>query len=235
MEHFSASPRHRNGVDPLAGRLAKAVLVARGVAATVTALWSSSDLVWAGAAQMAHRPKQFGCDRGDCASCPYRPAAEDTGVTLLSLILCNISVLLFKLEYSNLASKGSTSMAGRRHSTEEIIDKLREADDMMEKGHRQGEIAGALGISVMTYHRWRKARPHLGEVAKLVPSWPTARPSQEHVPLDELRTENKRLRRLVADLMLEIVRLEEAHGERAAVGASVAKNGWVSARHDRPE
>jgi putative transposase len=113
-------------------------------------------------------------------------------------------------------------MTGKRHSPEEIVGKLREADEMMQKGRRQGEIVRALGISVMTFHRWRKARPDLVEGTGPVP-WRSAPPpdperTQQIVRLDELRIENERLRRLVADLMLEIVRLEESQHARDAVG-----------------
>jgi putative transposase len=113
-------------------------------------------------------------------------------------------------------------MTGKRHSPEEIVGKLREADEMMQKGRRQGEIARALGISVMTFHRWRKARPDLLEATGPAP-WRSAPPpdpehTQQIVRLDELRVENGRLRRLVADLMLDIVRLEESQQARAAVG-----------------
>jgi putative transposase len=122
-------------------------------------------------------------------------------------------------------------MAGKRHSPDEIVGKLREADEMMEKGRRQGDIARALGISVMTYHRWRKARPRLGDGSRdgsrTVPSRPPVRPILEHthqiVRLDELRLENDRLRRLVADLMLEIVRLEESQQGRGALGTNGQK------------
>ena len=121
-------------------------------------------------------------------------------------------------------------MTGKRHSPQEIISKLCQADEMMEKGRRQGEIAHALGISVMTYHRWRKARPHLLDETKpeslhaISPPDP-ARASQV-VRVDDLRLENERLRRLVADLMLEIVQLEELQQARGAP---------LSARFGRPD
>jgi putative transposase len=102
----------------------------------------------------------------------------------------------------------------KRHSPEEIAGKLQLAHEMMEKGRRQHEIARALGISVMTYHRWRKARPDSmnGDARPVLPSRdprPSPAQIQDIVRLDELRVENDRLRRLVADLLLEKVRLEE--------------------------
>jgi putative transposase len=103
-----------------------------------------------------------------------------------------------------------------RHTASEIAKKLATADEMVAQGRLQGDIAKSLGISVMTYHRWRKAR---GALARA-----TARPIAEAVHVDlppereqmsqirELQLENSRLRRLVTDLMLEKVELEEGLG-----------------------
>jgi hypothetical protein len=41
----------------------------------------------------------------------------------------------------------------KRHSTEEIVTKLAQADDLGIQGKPQGEIARTLGISIMTLHR----------------------------------------------------------------------------------
>jgi putative transposase len=49
----------------------------------------------------------------------------------------------------------------RRHSATEIIAKLRQADEMAAEGRLQSDIARSLGVSVMTYHRWRSGRPAL--------------------------------------------------------------------------
>lgn len=78
------------------------------------------------------------------------------------------------------------------------------AGDLATQGKLQSEIARTLGVSIMTLHRWRKmshaasARlnerdqaPHPGRIA-------------------ELQLENSRLRRLVTDLLLEKMKLEEA-------------------------
>ena len=104
-------------------------------------------------------------------------------------------------------------MAKHRHTVSEIARKLATADEMTAQGRLQGDIAKSLGISVMTYHRWRKARGALVRTA--------ARPVTEAVRVDvppereqmnqirELQLENARLRRLVTDLMLEKVALEE--------------------------
>jgi putative transposase len=108
---------------------------------------------------------------------------------------------------------GVRMVAKHRHTASEIAKKLATADEMAAQGRLQGDIAKSLGISVMTYHRWRKARGALTRAA--------ARPVAEAVRADippereqmgqirELQLENARLRRLVTDLMLEKVALEE--------------------------
>ena len=101
----------------------------------------------------------------------------------------------------------------RRHSAPEIIAKLRQADEMAAEGRLQSDIAKTLGVSVMTYHRWRNGRPAL-EGAK-VAERRDQRPKdfvarvEKAGRFDELQLENSRLRRLVTDLLLEKVRLEE--------------------------
>ncbi len=92
----------------------------------------------------------------------------------------------------------------KRHSRVEIATKLAQANDLAMGGKLQSEIARTLGVSVMTLHRWRKAshepQPAHGE----------ARPNGGRGRIAELQVENSRLRRLVTDLLLEKMRLEEA-------------------------
>ena len=103
-----------------------------------------------------------------------------------------------------------------RHTESEIAAKLHIAGEMAAQGRLHGDIAKSLGISVMTYHRWRKAH---GTSAH-----PTPRLRHDAKRLDiliergqmsqirDLRLENSRLRRLVSDLLLEKVQLEERLG-----------------------
>lgn len=99
----------------------------------------------------------------------------------------------------------------KRHSTAEIEAKLREADTLAAHGRTHGEIAKTLGISVMTFHRWRKARPQ-GPFLK-TPIGPSdqslAMPTGRMTRISELQLENTRLRKLVTDLLLEKMRLED--------------------------
>jgi putative transposase len=46
-------------------------------------------------------------------------------------------------------------MKRRRHTPEQIIRKLREADRLLAEGHEIPEVAKQLEISEATYHRWR--------------------------------------------------------------------------------
>jgi putative transposase len=100
-----------------------------------------------------------------------------------------------------------------RHTESEIVAKLATADGMAPEGVLQRDIAKSLGISVMTYHRWRKAR---GATARST-SQLAADAKRAETPIDreefgqirELRVENLRLRRLVTDLLLKKVELEE--------------------------
>ena len=85
---------------------------------------------------------------------------------------------------------------GKRHTPEQIIRKLREADGMLTAGQTIGQVVQALGISEQTFHRWRNQYGGMkAEQAKR---------------LKDLETENKRLKKLVADLTLDKDILKEA-------------------------
>jgi putative transposase len=103
-------------------------------------------------------------------------------------------------------------MTSKRHTAEEIGAKLHQAEEMTRQGKLQGEIARALGISVMTYHRWRKAHHSLRGSPMVTPST-TGHSNSTHedslTRLGDLELENSRLRRLVTDLLLEKMKLEE--------------------------
>ena len=100
-----------------------------------------------------------------------------------------------------------TAMAKKkRHSRVEIASKLAQANDLATQGKLQSEIARTLGVSVMTLHRWRKAPPG---PRPLVATHEAGQPNRLH-RIAELQLENSRLRRLVTDLLLEKIKLEEA-------------------------
>jgi hypothetical protein len=88
----------------------------------------------------------------------------------------------------------------KRHSQAEIAAKLVEADDLERQGKLQSDIASALGVSVMTLHRWRKM-PTPNPPVSIIPNG-TEEFEQEVNNLSKLKEENSRLRRLVADILV---------------------------------
>jgi putative transposase len=93
-------------------------------------------------------------------------------------------------------------MAMKRHSPAEVAEKMRRAMELETQGRSHREIIRALGVSAMTYHRWRKARP-AGEARRA--------PDVGHAAadMDALRSENDQLRRALTDLLLQKMHLEE--------------------------
>ena len=83
-----------------------------------------------------------------------------------------------------------------RHSPEQIIRKLRDADAELAKGAAVPEVCKALGIAENTYYRWRN---QFGGIK-----------ADEMKRLRELERENARLKALVADLSLDKAILKEA-------------------------
>jgi transposase-like protein len=87
-------------------------------------------------------------------------------------------------------------MSRRRHTAEQIIGKLREAEVLQAKGMSMEEVLRQLGVSDATYYKWRKEYGGLRvDQAKR---------------LKELEQENSRLRRVVSDLSIDNVILKEA-------------------------
>jgi putative transposase len=110
-----------------------------------------------------------------------------------------------------LSARERASM--KRHSPEEIRTKLRHAQDLENRGQSQGQICKALGISVMTFHRWRKGAEQLPDVAS------STTINDEKIRngefgnskrVSEVLLENRRLRKIVTDLLLEKLKLEES-------------------------
>ncbi len=77
----------------------------------------------------------------------------------------------------------------RRHSPDQIVRKLRDADAMLNAGKDLPAVLQALELSESTLERWRKQYGGMK--------------SEEAVRLKKLEDENKRLKQLVADLSLD--------------------------------
>jgi putative transposase len=100
----------------------------------------------------------------------------------------------------------------KRHSIAEIAAKLTQADVLTQEGRTQGDIARVLDVSVMTFHRWRKAHPRRSASPPETQAADPGRGWDQGNRITELQLENSRLRRLVTDLLLEKLKLEEERG-----------------------
>ena len=89
----------------------------------------------------------------------------------------------------------------RRHTPEQIVRKLREADRLLNEGADVAAVARHLEVSEQMYHRWRA---QFGGMK-----------ADDVKRLKELEAENARLKQIVADKELEIDALRE-----------VAKGNW---------
>ena len=91
---------------------------------------------------------------------------------------------------------GSVFFAIAVDQSEQIINKLREAEILLNQGDTIAIVSKKIGVSEYTYYRWRK-------------EYGGMRVDQAH-RLKELEQENSRLKRLVADLSLDNTILKEA-------------------------
>lgn len=83
----------------------------------------------------------------------------------------------------------------RRHTPEQVVRKLREADELLSGGASISDACINLGVSEATYHRWRKRYGGV-EVQALK-------------QLKALEKENARLKKIVADQAVDISILKE--------------------------
>jgi len=83
----------------------------------------------------------------------------------------------------------------RRHTPEQIVRKLREADRMLGEGQDLAEVSKALEVSEATFHRWRAQYGGMK--------------ADDVKRLKELERENARLKAIVADQALENRALKE--------------------------
>ncbi len=87
-------------------------------------------------------------------------------------------------------------MAKKRHTAEQIIAKLREAEVLLAKGGSMAQVCRKLGVTEQTYYRWRK---EYGGVR-----------TDQVKRLKELEKQNAQLKKVVADLTLDNAILKEA-------------------------
>ena len=95
-----------------------------------------------------------------------------------------------------LSQAEDVRIARKRHTAEEIVAKLRQVDVLTSQGRSVADAVRAIGVSEVTYYRWRSEYGGLkGDQVKR---------------LKALEAENARLRRAVSDLTLDKVILAEA-------------------------
>ena len=83
----------------------------------------------------------------------------------------------------------------KRHTPEQIVRKLEDADRRLTAGQNIAQVCQALEISEATYHRWRNQYGGMK--------------AEEAKRLKELELENSRLKKIVADLTLDKDMLKE--------------------------
>jgi putative transposase len=88
-----------------------------------------------------------------------------------------------------------TFMKGRRHTPEQVVRKLREADRLLAEGADVDAVCRQLEVSVQTYQRWRS-------------QFKAMRP-EDVLRLKQLEKENARLKRLLAEKELDNDMLRE--------------------------
>lgn len=101
------------------------------------------------------------------------------------------------------ASKATPAKAkaqrSKRHTPEQIVAKLRDADAMLNSGKDLAAVLQSLGVSEATLHRWRAQYGGMK--------------SEEAKRLKQLEDENRRLKQLVADQALDIQMLKHVNSK----------------------
>ena len=86
-------------------------------------------------------------------------------------------------------------MKSKRHSPEQVIKKLSEGDNLLNEGATVAEVARSFGITETTWYRWKNQYGGMK--------------ANDAKRLKELEAENKRLKNIVADQVLDIAMLKE--------------------------
>lgn len=87
-------------------------------------------------------------------------------------------------------------MGTKRHKPEDVVAKLRQADVLIAQGQSVADVIRSLGVTEVTYYRWRKEFGGLK--------------TDQVRRMKDLEVENQRLRRAIADLTLDKLILQEA-------------------------
>ena len=100
-------------------------------------------------------------------------------------------------------------MARKTYKPEEIVAKLRQVDVLHSQGITMAEAVRKIGVTEVTYYRWRKEYGGLK--------------TDQLKRLKELQKENERLRRAVSDLTLDkLILAEAARGNFCALSVAAS-------------
>jgi len=86
-------------------------------------------------------------------------------------------------------------MKRKRHTSEQIVEKLRKADELLASGKNNEEAAKCLSVTVTTLYRWKRQFGDIG--------------NREVRRLRELEKENARLKKLLVERDLDNLVLKE--------------------------
>ena len=112
-------------------------------------------------------------------------------------------------------------MASKRHRPEEAVAKLRQVDVLVSQGQTVAEAIRAVGVTEVTYYRWRREFGGLK--------------SDQVKRLKGLEAENARLRKAIADPALDKqILAEAARGSHWALRADAPASGMYGGRRPSP-
>lgn len=97
--------------------------------------------------------------------------------------------------WKNLGEEGRLTLKRSRHTPQQIIRKLRDAERLLGEGRTIAEASKELGVSEQTFHRWRNQYGGMK--------------ADDAKRLKELEKENRSLKAIVADQALEVRALKE--------------------------
>jgi len=90
-------------------------------------------------------------------------------------------------------------MPKQNYTVEQIIMKLREVEVLCSQGKTMAESVRQIGVSEQTYYRWRRQYGGMN--------------TSEAKRMKELEKENARLKKLVAELSLDIAILKDVNSK----------------------
>ena len=88
----------------------------------------------------------------------------------------------------------------KRHTPEQIVRKLGQADRLLGEGNTVADTCRELGVTEQTYYRWRNK--YEGMELK------------EALRMKQLEEENRRLKQIIADQALDISILKEVNSKK---------------------